>query len=415
MQMLQDTGTAYAIEPPTYRAEITEVGRGTPMGELLRRYWHPVGLSQDAASTPRRVRALGEDLILFRDGEGEPGLVYSRCCHRGATLYYGKVEERGIRCCYHGWLFDRQGHCLEMPCEPEMGAKMKDRVRQPWYPVQELYGLIFAYMGPPEKKPVLPRYAALENLAEGEFIDTDDRSIGGGGDVVIPCNWLQHWENIMDPYHVPILHGTFSGTQFSKVMDSMPDKVVYNETERGMELNTVRRLPDGRVLDRYTEAVFPTVRAVANPTHGDLDIPLETIGWVLPIDDTHFRIYVAGRVLEKGVFARNMSPGARTKLDWFQMTAEQRRERPGDFEAQVGQGPITLHSEEHLVTSDRGIVMLRKQVYKQLKRMEKGEDPINISFDSHAPPVELSAGNWLGKEDSAPLSTAELSLALPER
>ena len=192
-----DTGTAYAMKPPTYRAELTEVRRGTPMGELLRRYWHPVGLSTDAGATPKQVRALGEDLILFRDGEGRPGLVHNRCCDRGTTLYYGKVEDRGIRCCYHGWLFDTQGHCLEMPCEPEMGARMKERVRQPWYPVQELYGLVFAYMGPPEKKPALPRYAALEEFAEGEFLDTDDRSIGGGGTAVIPCNRLQHWENIV--------------------------------------------------------------------------------------------------------------------------------------------------------------------------------------------------------------------------
>ena len=101
--------------------------------------------------------------------------------HRGTTLYYGKVEERGIRCCYHGWLFDVEGHCLEQPCEPE-GGKLRDRVRQPWYPVQELYGLIFAYMGPPEKKPVLPRYECLEVLDDGEFIDADDTSIGSGGD-----------------------------------------------------------------------------------------------------------------------------------------------------------------------------------------------------------------------------------------
>ncbi|MFY7914507.1 MAG: Rieske 2Fe-2S domain-containing protein, partial [Rubrivivax sp.] len=117
-----DTGTAYGRPAPTYRAELTEVGPGKPMGELLRRYWHPIGLSSDAGTTPRKVRVLGEDLILFRDGAGRPGLVYPNCTHRGTSLYYGKVEERGIRCCYHGWLFDVQGHCLEQPCEPEGGT-----------------------------------------------------------------------------------------------------------------------------------------------------------------------------------------------------------------------------------------------------------------------------------------------------
>ena len=92
-------------------------------------------MSTHATDTPRQVRALGEDLILFRDGAGRAGLVHARCCHRGTTLYYGKVEERGIRCCYHGWLFDAEGHCLEQPCEPE-GGLFRDKVRQPWYPVR---------------------------------------------------------------------------------------------------------------------------------------------------------------------------------------------------------------------------------------------------------------------------------------
>ncbi|MBE7219556.1 MAG: Rieske 2Fe-2S domain-containing protein [Caulobacteraceae bacterium] len=401
LQAAVDSGTAYERKPPSYRAEITEVGRGTPMGELLRRYWHPVGLAQDAGSTPRPVRALGEDLILFRDGEGQAGLVHSRCCHRGTTLYYGKVEDRGIRCCYHGWLFDREGHCLEMPCEPEMGARMRERVRQPWYPVEELYGLIFAYMGPPEKKPVLPRYTALEEFAEGEFLDTDDQSIGGGGEAVIPCNWLQHWENIVDPYHVPILHGTFSGTQFSKVMDTMPEHLSYREVEYGLQMNTVRTLSDGRKLDRYTEMVFPTLRAVANPLHGQFDVPLESIGWVLPIDDTHFRIYTAGRVRSKGAFLPNMTGENRANKRWFELTPEQRREQPGDFEAQTGQGPITFHSEEHLVNSDKGVVMVRKQIYKQLQRMERGLDPMNVGFDPDQPPLRLRAGNWLGATEAA--------------
>ncbi len=169
----RDLGTAYAMKPSTSRTELTAVGRGTPMGELLRRYWHPIGLAADAGDVPRKVRALGEDLILFRDRHGRPGLLHARCCHRGTTLYYGKVEEDGIRCCYHGWKFDTEGHCLEQPCEPD-GGQFKDKVRQPWYPLEERYGLIFAYMGPSDKKPVLPRYEALENMDDGEFVEADD-------------------------------------------------------------------------------------------------------------------------------------------------------------------------------------------------------------------------------------------------
>ena len=143
-------GNNYGRGPQTHDAEITEVAPGTPCGEFMRRYWHPIEVSSRVTSRPRNVRILGEDLILFRDGKGRVGLLYPRCAHRGTTLYYGKVDDKGIRCCYHGWQFDVEGRCVDQPCEPE-GGKHKDRVRQPWYPVQELYGLVWAYMGPPEK------------------------------------------------------------------------------------------------------------------------------------------------------------------------------------------------------------------------------------------------------------------------
>ena len=116
-------------------------------------------------------------MILFRDRSGRAGLLHARCCHRGTTLYYGKVEADGIRCCYHGWKFDPQGHCLEQPCEPE-GGQFRHKLRQPWYPTAERYGLVFAYLGPPAKQPVLPRYECLDVLAEAEFVEADDSSIG---------------------------------------------------------------------------------------------------------------------------------------------------------------------------------------------------------------------------------------------
>ncbi len=222
------------------------------MGELMRRYWHPIGLLGDASDTPRKLRVLGEDLILFRDGQGRPGLVYPHCAHRGASLYYGKVDERGIRCCYHGWLFDVHGHCLEQPCEPE-GGRARDRHRQPWYPVQEQYGLIWAYMGPPDKKPVLPRYECLDVLDEGEFLEADDSSIGGGGPQIIPCNWLQHYENLVDPFHVVILHSSFSGTQFVKEMAVMPE-VHWEVQPLGVRTVSMRTLADGQRLRRISEA-----------------------------------------------------------------------------------------------------------------------------------------------------------------
>jgi nitrite reductase/ring-hydroxylating ferredoxin subunit len=384
-----DTGTGYGRAPGTYRKELAEVGAGTPMGELLRRYWHPVGLAADAGSSPRKVRALGEDLILFREPGGSAGLLHARCAHRGASLYYGKVEARGIRCCYHGWLFDPQGHCLEQPCE-EGGGATRHKVRQPWYRVEERYGLVFAYMGPPERAPLLPRYDCLEELEPGEFIEADDSSIGTGGGQIVPCNWLQHWENVVDPLHVPILHGSFSGAQFVPQMAAMP-AVSFATTARGVMVTSLRDLDDGSVHKRITEAVMPTLRVVPNPRVARYG-KVESIGWVLPIDDTHFRIYVAGRVSAQGDLGRFRS--TMNGKPWVELTEAEHQRFPGDYEAQTSQGPITLHSEEHLARSDRGVTLLRRLLERQLASVAEGADPIGTAFDERDSYVRLEAGNY---------------------
>ena len=385
-----DTGTAYGRPAPTHRPELADVGAGTPMGELLRRYWHPIGLVADAGATPRKIRVLGEDLILFRDGQGRPGLVYPHCAHRGTSLYYGKVEATGIRCCYHGWLFDVQGHCLNQPCEPD-GGRARDKVRQPWYPVQEQYGLIWAYLGPPDRKPVLPRYECLEVLDEGEFLEADDSSIGGGGPQVIPCNWLQHYENLVDPFHVVILHSSFSGTQFVPEMAVMP-QVTWETQAHGVRTISLRPLPDGRTLRRISEAGLPTLRVIPSPKLGRFG-RVESLGWVLPIDDHHFRIYVVGRVREAGELKR-----MRTRMNgklWEEMSEAEHQMYPNDVEAMVGQGVIAKHSEEHLATSDVGIALLRRLLLKQLDIVRAGGDPAGVSFDAGAPPVVFTAGNFV--------------------
>jgi phenylpropionate dioxygenase-like ring-hydroxylating dioxygenase large terminal subunit len=385
-----DTGTAYGRPHPTYHAELTEVGAGTPMGELLRRYWHPIGLTADASATPRQIRVLGEDLILFRDLDGRPGLLYPHCAHRGTSLYYGKVEQKGIRCCYHGWLFDPQGHCLEQPCEPE-GGKARASARQPWYPLEERYGLIWAYLGPPQRKPVLPRYECLEQLGPGEMLEADDRSIGGGGPQIIDCNWLQHYENLVDPYHVVILHSSFSGTQFVEQMAVMP-KVSWDTQEHSVRTLSIRQLPDGKTFRRISEAGLPTLRVIPNPRVGSYGM-VESLGWILPIDDHHFRIYVVGRVKEKGELHK-MRSRLGGKL-WEELTEEEHQRFPGDYEAMTSQGKIARHSEEHLATSDRGIVMLRRLLQKQLEVVAQGGDPAGVFFDPATPPVRFSAGNFL--------------------
>jgi phenylpropionate dioxygenase-like ring-hydroxylating dioxygenase large terminal subunit len=387
--MSSDLQTGYDLPEGRFEESLTLVHRGSPMGELLRRYWHPIGLVSDASAIPRKVRVLGQDLILFRDGSGKAGLLHARCMHRGANLYYGRIEPQGLRCCYHGWLFATDGRCLEQPCEPNRGRGLA-QVRQPWYPVEELYGLLFAYLGPLARKPALPRYNVLENLAPGEWIEADDSSIGSGGPAIVPCNWLQHFENVMDPFHVAVLHSSFSGVQFTELMRQLP-KVTFELTARGVMSTQVRTLEDGSVFRRVTETVLPTLRVVASPRVGQFQVA-ESIGWVLPIDDTHFRVYVAGRVREGGELRRMRS--TYNGKSWFDLTEEEHQRFPGDFEAQVGQGDITLHSEEHLVTSDRGVVLLRRLLEKEAKRVAAGEDPIGVCPGGESCRVELIAGNF---------------------
>src|SRR5439155_17557910 len=141
---------------------LTQTDAGTLMGDLMRRYWQPVGISEELplGGEPRQIRIMGEDLILFRDDQGLPGLLALHCSHRGTALAYGRVEDGGIRCPFHGWVYDIHGRCLEQPAEPE-GSRFKDKMRHPAYPCQELGGLIFAYLGPPEVMPLLPRYEVL--------------------------------------------------------------------------------------------------------------------------------------------------------------------------------------------------------------------------------------------------------------
>jgi phenylpropionate dioxygenase-like ring-hydroxylating dioxygenase large terminal subunit len=288
--------------------------------------------------------------------------------------------------------------------EPD-GGQHRCNYRQPWYPVQERYGLVFAYMGPVDRMPVLPTYNLLDDLDEGEFLEVNDRSLGGGGGVIIPCNWFQHFENVVDPMHAPILHGQISGVQFVDQMGVLP-RVVFEYSDLGVIANTYRDIGDGKVLHRRTEAALPTLRVVPNPRVGQFG-RTESIGWILPIDDTHFRIYVVGRVRKVGEIE-----GYRSRFNgklWADMTDAEHRDHPGDWEAMVSQGPITLHTDEHLATSDQGLVMLRRFIRRQIACVANGEDPVGISRDSAQSQIQLSGGQYLLSE-SAPTQVDQPAL-----
>ena len=166
-QFLQDSYAGYETRLSAHPdAELTQVGPGTPCGDYLRRFWHPVALSSQLHDLPLAIRVLGEDLVLFRDLGGRTGLLHKHCSHRRASLEYGIITERGIRCCYHGWLYDVDGRILETPGEPEQ-SNIKDHLRHGAYPTKEYKGLVFTYMGAPEKTPAFPIYDTFELPGDG--------------------------------------------------------------------------------------------------------------------------------------------------------------------------------------------------------------------------------------------------------
>lgn len=384
-------GSAYGRTPAQPNRLLTEVGPGTPCGEMFRRYWHPVAASKDLNSVrPQQIRILGEDLILFRDGAGKPGLLYPRCMHRGTSLIYGKIEKCGIRCCYHGWLYDTEGRCLEQPLEAP-GKVIK--IRQPWFPVEERYGLVFAYLGPLDKKPALPRYDILENIEPGQFYDTAFGSWGTTDDhslPVLPFSWTHLSDNFMDPLHVYVLHSTFSGNQFDAELALIP-KMEFIPTDRGILHSSVRTLEDGREFERLVEWIAPNILSVP-PVRPLKEGPALGMSWIVPVDDTHmFQVLVAKASNGQRIYFPR--PNNNSRVAWGEMTERERRDFPNDFEAQMGQGPVSLHSEEHLAMSDRGLVMQRRAITAAIKAVQDGTDPVNVHFNTDEAVVKIDARN----------------------
>ena len=389
MTRVVDDGRAYGRQEGEWDPDLVETGPGTRSGELLRRYWHPIARAEEATTLPREVRLLGEDLILFRNGRGEVGLMEPRCCHRGTTLYHGKVEEVGIRCPYHGWLFGTDGSCLDQPCEPDRGRN-RTRYRQPWYPVEEYHGLIFAYLGPAEKQPAFSRYQIFEDVTDEEEIVIVEH-FAFGGPTEAPCNWFQTHENAMDPYHVFVLHSTLNEPQFDPRLREWPE-IDWQGHEWGVTSTQDRKLEDGVTLHRITEVRMPTIRVVPTPTLSVLG-PTNNLSWAAPIDDMNTKVYC---MVRKRVDSEIQGlPVYGGQKSWFELSDKVHQLYPGDFETQVGQGAITRHSTERLSSSDRGVSMVRRQFKEQVQVVADGGDPTGVSFDGSDAPLALIAGNYV--------------------
>jgi phenylpropionate dioxygenase-like ring-hydroxylating dioxygenase large terminal subunit len=379
--------SAYGLRIPEPDPVLTRVGPGTACGELMRRYWQPVCLSADLKDLPKPVRVLGEDLIAFRDGRGRAGLLFFRCSHRGTSLEYGRVEERGIRCCYHGWLYDVDGTILEMPLEPAGNPFLK-QIQHPCYPIREFGGLVFAYMGPLDKMPEFPIYDVWQKKG-GQLKARVGPRVGGP----VNCNWLQAEENLMDALHTFWLHTLHSGPQFpSETYGVSPDALRYEETDLGMRFVLARKLENGKWWELIWEMIMPlNVHLVY--TDEPKTERVRAVTYCVPIDDTH-QLGASVRWFPDGESdmlsgREQLAPGGRKNTSY-----EYTQRYPDDKEAVEGQGPIALHGLEHLVSSDKGVVMFRNMLRKAIETARQGGDPKGILRNpAKAAFVSTSAGS----------------------
>jgi 5,5'-dehydrodivanillate O-demethylase len=356
---------------------LTHVLPGTRMGHLMRRYWHPVAARAELdANSLKPITLLGESLVLFRDKNKRLGLLDDACPHRGSSLAHGIPEDRGLRCSSHGWLFASDGSCLEQPVEPPDSKTLRE-ARSTAHPVQELGGLIFAYLGP-EPRPLLPRYDVL-------VWDDAVREINGS---IIGCNWLQVMENLLDPMHVEQLHGEYFAYVLDRKGGSQAQefaahyrpppmkKIGFDRFDHGVIERHVVRDEEDASWRTGTPSFFPTTSLVGSLGRRG------SIIFIVPIDDTHtwFLLEMADRTgvpVAQGSVPFSDVPGLDAVGNFVMDTANGQ-----DHMAVVTQGDVARRQAEHLCASDAGIVLYRQMLVEQMERLEGGKDPMNVRRDA---------------------------------
>ena len=356
--------------------ELTQVGPETPCGEYLRRFWHPVYLTNDLCDLPVALKILGEELVLFRDLSGTLGLVHKRCPHRQASLEYGKCEEHGIRCCYHGWHFDTDGKLLDAPGQPEnLSDRLKLRIKLGAYPVVEYKGLIFSYMGPIAEMPEFPVFDAME-FEKMEMVPYK---------APFRCNWLQVQDAILDPLHTSFLHSNIGRVQFSEGFGEV-GQMDFFERDVWMRGVNTRRVGEN-VWFRVNELVLPNFTQAGSAFASDgtqrrLYGRSSFTRWVVPVDDENTLALAWANFGERGDPPEWNTPEGPELIEQgevFDRTYEERQRSPGDAEATEGMGRITVHKNENLVSSDRGITLMRKRLREQIRAVQNGETPARAS------------------------------------
>jgi 5,5'-dehydrodivanillate O-demethylase len=373
---------------------LTQVGAGTPGGDLMRRYWHPVAATSQLDDDPvRSVRILGEDLVLFRDRSGNLGLIAQRCPHRMMDLRFGIPEDEGLRCPYHGWMYDTSGRCIETPLEPP-DSTFKERITTLAYPVQELGGLVWAYLGP-EPAPLLPRWDLL--VKEGGYRQIVMHTL--------PCNWLQVMDNRADLGHAIHLHGRFFQYALEKEGKLTDDpQSRYNAAVANQE-DRLARGAYPRYEPRYNQ--FGMTKA-----NLDSDKSEDNLTWIVgtnpilfpyllafgpgrrtirqsyqmgvPIDDhttLHIQYFCYMFPPEIGVPEQDSIPYVELPLKDERGEYILNHVLSQDMVAWYGQGEIADRTQEHLGVSDVCVIAYRQMLKEQIQVVRDGGEPMNVFRD----------------------------------
>jgi phenylpropionate dioxygenase-like ring-hydroxylating dioxygenase large terminal subunit len=367
-------------------ADIPHVGRGTPAGEWFRRYWIVVSAARDLYDIPKAIKILSEDLVLFRDQAGTVGLIGAHCPHRGASLEYGDIECGGIRCPYHGWLFDVRGQCLEMPAEPQ-GSKFAQKVKHLSYPVREQGGLLFAYLGPkPDDPPPLPQYAALADCAGQRSLEATR---------VYDYNWFNFIENGADPAHFSILHradpddGTWRSWFFN-----FKDIPYFDAIETAYGMKVVSRKPgpsaDTEYIDEKSFAL-PSILQIGDTEFTHFRQPREALSagshnahfmFVTPNDDHSFTLFTVNHYTGSDPeFFQKLAPSRKVEAKAEKKPYDRRKYSP--FRGNVRTEDITCQStqplldrrKEQLATSDKGVILIRRIILNAIRAVQEKRAP----------------------------------------
>lgn len=392
---------------------LTQTGPGTPGGDLFRRYWQPVALAEElpAGGAPLAVRILGEDLTLFRDDAGRPGLLGIHCSHRAADLSYGRIEDGGLRCLYHGWLYDIHGNCLEQPGEPA-GSRFAEKVKHLSYPCVEAGGLVLTYMGPGEA-PQLPQYEFMTAPDEHRMVNK----------VFSDCNYLQGNEGNIDPVHLSYLHrffrdgagstgvpnsarpvaGSNNSSSNAYFGDDVSPTIELEEAPFGLRIFSVRDAEDGKKYVRLTNFVYPNLSTNPQGVNG------YNVNWHVPIDDTHhWKLRIAFNRKEpldkerlRKQFFEAVSPDWRTFKNASNRYGQDREAMKTqsfigmgtffpvhDLFATESQGAVQNRTAEHLGSTDKAVAAARRLLLKAVREVQEGGDAPGTVREGTSNPFE---------------------------